>query len=267
MNWKKRHYLLLGLVFMTIGAWAQTEELWVQNGERNIYGVLNHQKETGKKQPLAIIVHGFNGSHDWGRNYFDTFSSMGYMCYTFDFPCGSANNRSDSNTMNMSIIDEKHDLEAIVNYFKKRPDVDASRIVLVGESQGGLVAALTAAEMPEDISQLVLVFPAIALGDNHDTRPIENMPDTTRIWDVPLGKRYFMELRDINSFDVIGRYEKPVLIIQGDNDNVVPLFSTQRAARRYKDVRMHIIHGAGHGFNDKEFEESLQPIKNFIKHD
>ena len=42
MNWKKRHYLLLGLVFMTIGAWAQTEELWVQNGERNIYGVLNH---------------------------------------------------------------------------------------------------------------------------------------------------------------------------------------------------------------------------------
>jgi hypothetical protein len=77
MNWKKRHYLLLGLVFMTIGAWAQTEELWVQNGERNIYGVLNHQKETGKKQPLAIIVHGFNGSHDWGRNYFDTFSSLG----------------------------------------------------------------------------------------------------------------------------------------------------------------------------------------------
>ena len=252
---------------MTIGAWAQTEELWVQNGERNIYGVLNHQKETGKKQPLAIIVHGFNGSHDWGRNYFDTFSSMGYMCYTFDFPCGSANNRSDSNTMNMSIVDEKHDLEAIVNYFKKRPDVDASKIVLVGESQGGLVAALTAAEMPEDISQLVLVFPAIALGDNHDTRPIENMPDTTRIWDVPLGKRYFMELRDIHSFDVIGRYEKPVLIIQGDNDNVVPLFSTQRAARRYKDVRMHIIHGAGHGFNAKEFEESLQPIKNFIKHD
>ncbi|MBP5647397.1 MAG: alpha/beta hydrolase [Bacteroidaceae bacterium] len=263
---KKRLILLSGLLLAVIGAWAQPEELWIRNGSHNIFGILNHRQGTGK-HPLAIIVHGFNGTHDGGLNYFDTFSSLGYMCYTFDFPNGSVNSRSGNNTMEMSVLDEQHDLEAIVRYFKTREDVDAGHIVLVGESQGGLVAALAAAYNPDDISQLVLVYPAISLGNSNDTRPVESMPDTTRIWGVPLGRRFYQELREIHSFDVIGRYEKPVLIVQGDADNVVSLQTTRTTLSKYKDAQLHVIHGAGHGFNGEEMKESLEQIRNFIKRD
>lgn len=262
---KKTFFLSFVLLMAAVGAWAQPEELWVKNGNRNIYGVLNRpQDATGDKFPLAIIVHGFNGTHDWGKNYFDTFSSLGYMCYTFDFPNGSVGSRSGNNTMEMSVLDEQHDLEAIIKYFKTRNDVDSTHIVLVGESQGGLVSALTAAYNPEEISQLVLVFPAIALGHSRDTRPIESLPDTMRVWNVPLGKRFYMELRQIHAYDVIGRYEKPVLIIQGDADNVVPLKSSELTLEKYKNARMHVISGAGHGFKPNEFKESLEQIVKFL---
>ena len=149
---------------------SNVEELWIRNGERHLYGVLSRPAHAKGKMPVAIIAHGFNGTHHFGRNYFDALNKLGYQVYTFDFACGSVNSRSDNNTMNMSILDEQSDLEAIVRYFKQQPDVDASRIVLIGESQGGLVSALTAASMPKDINRTILIFPALCIPDNWTAR-------------------------------------------------------------------------------------------------
>ena len=96
----------------------KTEELWITNNGRKLYGVLSRPDSSEEKQPLAIIAHGFNGTHDFGKNYFEPLNLLGYQCFTFDFACGSVNSRSDNNTMNMSILDEQSDLEAIINYFR-----------------------------------------------------------------------------------------------------------------------------------------------------
>ena len=248
---------------------SNVEELWIRNGERHLYGVLSRPAHAKGKMPVAIIAHGFNGTHHFGRNYFETLNKLGYQVYTFDFACGSVNSRSDNNTMNMSILDEQSDLEAIVRYFKQQPDVDASRIVLIGESQGGLVSALTAASMPKDISRTILIFPALCIPDNWTARypNLSDIPDTTRLWNVPMGRRFFTEVRDINVFERIGKYKRPVLIVQGDKDPVVSMKDSERAVKIYKDARLHVIPGAGHGFKPKEFEESLQQITLFLKED
>ena len=248
---------------------SNVEELWIRNGERHLYGVLSRPTHAKGKMPVAIIAHGFNGTHHFGRNYFETLNKLGYQVYTFDFACGSVNSRSDNNTMNMSILDEQSDLEAIVRYFKQQPDVDASRIVLIGESQGGLVSALTAASMPKDISRTILIFPALCIPDNWTARypNLSDIPDTTRLWNVPMGRRFFTEVRDINVFKRIGKYKRPVLIVQGDKDPVVSMKDSERAVKIYKDARLHVIPGAGHGFKPKEFEESLQQITLFLKED
>ena len=112
-----------------------------------------------------------------------------------------------------------------MRYFKSRPDVDKKNIVLLGESQGGLISALTAARMKKDIRKLVLVFPALCIPDNWNSRypQVTDIPDTTRIWRVPNGRRFFTEIRDMDPYKAVEAYESPVLIIHGDADAVVPL--------------------------------------------
>jgi pimeloyl-ACP methyl ester carboxylesterase len=162
----------------------------------------------------------------------------------------------------MSILDEQSDLRAIVNHFR-----GSGEIVLVGESQGGLVSALTAAQMRNDISKLVLVFPALCIPDNwreHYPR-LQDIPDTTQLWGVRLGRRFFEEIHDMKPLSMIGKYRGPVLIVQGDKDTVVSMKDSERAVQLYKDARLHVIPGAGHGFKPAELKEEMQQLEEFLK--
>ena len=241
--------------------------LWIENGDRQIYGVLNRPLGKEGRLPIAIVSHGFNGTHHFAQDYFGPLAEQGWMTYAFDFPCGSVNSRSDSNTMNMSILDEQSDLRAIINYFRNQPYVDPDRIMLIGESQGGLVSALTAAQMNKEVSELVLIYPALCIPNNWNSRypKLEDIPDTTRLWNVPMGRRFFEELRGMDAFRTMKKFQKPVLIIQGDADQVVLMEDSHRAAKTYKNARLHIIPGAGHGFKPKEWQEAIEQIKSFIK--
>ena len=248
------------------GEEGNTTTLWINNGERQIYGLLNRPTQSDGPLPIAIVSHGFNGSHRFAQDYFEALAELGWMTYTFDFPCGSLGSRSDANTMNMSILDEQSDLCAIVNYFLHQSYVDASRIMLIGESQGGLISALAAAEMPQQVSHLVLIYPAFCIPDNWNNRypRLEDIPDTTRLWNVPMGRRFFEELRSMNPFSSMERFKRPVLIIQGDADRIVSVQDSRRAAKSYPDARLHIISGAGHGFKARERQEAIEQIKFFL---
>lgn len=241
--------------------------LWIENGGRKIYGVLNRPVTAQGRLPIAIVSHGFNGTHHFAQDYFGPLAELGYMTYAFDFPCGSVFSRSDSNTMNMSVLDEQSDLRAIVNYFRRQPYVNPERIVLIGESQGGLVSALTAAQMRKEVSRLVLIYPALCIPDNWNERypRQEDIPDTTLMWGVPMGRRYFEEVRGMKVFDRIPKFHRPVLIVQGDADPVVSMEDSRRAVKLYKDARLHVIPGAGHGFKPNERKEAIEQIKAFLK--
>ena len=242
------------------------KELWIKHGEHPIYGILSTPDNGQKKHPIVISAHGFNGTHHFGRSYFKMLNEMGYMCYTFDFPCGGIESRTDNNTVKMSVIDEQKALEDVVRYFKSRSDVDKKNIVLLGSSQGGLIAALTAANMQKDISKLILEFPAFCLPDNWNSRypQLSDIPDTTRVWRVPIGRQFFLELRNMNPYKAVKAYHRPVLIIHGDADHVVPIDYSLRALKLYKDARLLEIPNAGHGFGAEDFQRSLACIQRFL---
>ena len=243
---------------------SSVEPLWIDNGSRHIYGELFTPQAVKKNKPIAIIAHGFNGTHDYARNYYETLGRLGYQCYAFDFPCGSVRSRSDNNTMNMSILDEVSDLKAIVKYFRSKGN---QHIVLVGESQGGLVSALTAAELKKEVSQLVLVYPALCIPDNWRQRypRKEDIQDVTELWGVKMGRRFFEEIHDMKPLDVIGQYRGPVLIVQGDADRVVSMDDSRRAQQLYAPgTKLHVIAGAGHGFKPNEFREEMEQLSTFL---
>ncbi len=241
------------------------EELWIDSDDRKVFGITSTPKNVDKKG-VAIVSHGFNGTHHFGRDYFKTLNSLGYIVYTLDFPNGSVNSRSDNNTMKMSLINMKDDVKNIVKHFKQRPDVDKNRIVLIGESQGGLVSVLAAAELKEQVSNLILIYPALCIADNWNERypTVESIPDTTRLWNVPMGRQYFEELKTIDTYGEITKYEGQVLIIHGTHDQIVPLSYSEKAMKTYKDAHLGVIPYAKHGFNKKEREVSNQFVEIFL---
>lgn len=237
-----------------------------QKNGKSIYGVISNPATKGK-HGVAIISHGFNGTHRFGRDYFKTLNDLGYVVYTFDFPCGSVNSLSDNNTMNMSVSDEKEALKEIVAYFKKQKNVDKGRIVLIGESQGGLVSALAASELKSQVSNLVLIYPALCIPDNWNDRypRMEDIPEVSEIWGVKLGRKFMMDIRDMKPFDVIGSYKGNVLIIHGTDDKVVPLDYSRRAEKTYEHATLKIINKAGHGFKPHERVLSNQYVREFLQ--
>ena len=80
-----------------------------------------------------------------------------------------------------------------------------------------------------------------------------------------MGKRFFLELRPIDVFSEIGKYKGPVLIVQGDKDQVVSMADSQKAVEIYRNARLHVIKGAGHGFKEQELQEYFQQVSTFLK--
>lgn len=261
-------FVCIILALLRPAAEVITDTLVIHNGDRQLFGILSRPAGSeGKRLPVAVIAHGFNGDHKYGMNYFGPLAEAGYMCYTFDFPCGGVNSTVDNNTVNMSVRDEVSDLTAAVNHFAASDFTDRERIVLIGESQGGLVASLTASAIPDRIHKLILCFPALGIPDNYNSRfdPPKEIPDTTYIWKVPIGKRFFTELRGMRPYEEMRNYHRPVLLLHGDKDPVVPLSGSERAVRTYSDACLKVIKGAGHGFGPEDFRLSTGYIRDFLR--
>jgi pimeloyl-ACP methyl ester carboxylesterase len=123
---------------------------------------------------------------------------------------------------------------------------------------GGMVSALAAAELGEEIAGLILVYPALSASDDarkgkalgarfdpHD--PPEEF--STKRPPVTLGRKFIEDAFAVeNWLDRIGAYKGPVLIIHGENDRVVPIIYSEMAASVYENVRFVRIPHAGHIF-------------------
>ena len=126
---------------------------------------------------------------------------------------------------------------------------------------------MAAAELQDTISALILIYPALCIPDNWNNHYPEEeaIPDTTRLWGVPLGRHFFQELREINVYETIIRYEGPVQIVHGSKDAIVPLSYSEEAMKRYQNAHIGVIPGAGHGFTPEQRAVSNSFIKEFLE--
>lgn len=264
--------LILFLVCMmqmaaTVHAFVvRTSDLWCQRGDNKIYGRLYRPDGATGKLPLVIISHGYNGSHQWGQPYAEALAARGFLCYCYDFCGGSNTSRSDGKTTDMSIFTERADLEAIIDYFKTQADVDTKRITLFGESQGGMVSAITAADRTADVANLVLFYPALSIVDDAKARypSLSQVPAQHDFWGMMLGHAFYEQLYDFDVWTEIAKFKKPVLLLHGDLDNVVNISYSNRASTTYKDVEYHVMNGAGHGFSGTFMTQALDYAQTFL---
>lgn len=131
-----------------------------------IFGLLYTPAEYKGKLPAVILSHGYNSSHRELLDMAECLAKSGFAAYCYDFCGGSAVSKSGGSSLDMSIETEISDLKAVIKTISETDHIDTDRIYLYGESQGGFVSALTAAQIPDKIAGEVLLYPAFCIPDN-----------------------------------------------------------------------------------------------------
>lgn len=218
------------------------------------------------KYPLVICSHGLGGSYTSCMEYAELLASHGLATYCFDFR-GGGGIRSDGKTTEMSLITEATDIQTIISAAKQWDFVDPNMIILLGESQGGAASAIAAARAVDDVNGLILCYPALLVHDavHEQFNSLDEVPDTFYFNWINAGRPYAADVWDYDVYSEIGNYEKPVLLMHGDRDGIVPISYAEHAAEVYPDVDYYVISGGGHGFYGNSLDDAFSHILNTCK--
>lgn len=245
------------------------EVRYCYKGDQKIFGQTYIPQGGSGKYPTIIIAHGYGSSYLGVKEFGEYLNTYGIASYVFDFCGGSNFSRSDGSMLEMSVMTEVADLNAVIDEVRQWDFVAPDQLFLMGESQGGLVSALTGASRAEEIRGMVLLYPAfnipkVALEPYGD---IANVPPVADVLGSKVGRIYFEDLAQVDLAAAFANFAQPVLIIHGDRDTLVPLANSQVALKKYRDAHLVVIPGADHGFYGKEVDRAAQEILKFIKNE
>ncbi len=226
----------------------------------------------GQDLPIAIVSHGFMANYQTTKGYANWFAEHGYAAFCFDFNGGGLMCSSDKDTTKMTIFTEEQDLKAVVAYAKSLPETDASSVTLMGCSQGGVVSGLVAADLQEEIAQLILFYPALCIPDDARAGSMmfakfdpANIPETFHCGPMKLGRDYAASVLKLDLIAEISRYPGRVLIVHGTDDKVVNYHYSERAQEAYQNATLRLIPQGQHGFSKKDDQCALDYVEQFIR--
>lgn len=243
------------------------EELFVERGENQIYGILYLPQDVQGPLPAVIYAHGYGGTHQNGTAYAQALVEKGDAVYCFDFCGGSPDSQSVGSTLGMSIFTEQEDLVAVIDAIGSREAIDPSHLYLLGSSQGGVVSAITTARQPDRIAGMILLYPAFILCEEANSlfADAAAIPDSYYFLWMEVGRAYFEPLIGYDVYEGIGDYTKDVWILHGDADTIVPLSSSKRAQDVYDHAGLLVLLGSGHDFYGDAQQEAIDAILDYLR--
>jgi pimeloyl-ACP methyl ester carboxylesterase len=142
----------------------KAEEVLYENKKAKTFigGTLTVPDEQEKKFPAILLISG-SGNQDRDENVAghkpflviaDHLSRRGFAVLRVDDRGVGA---SSGNPQLSTTSDFVTDVKASVNFLKSHAAVDPDKVFLVGHSEGGLIAIMTAAELKKDLAGIVLL--------------------------------------------------------------------------------------------------------------
>lgn len=212
----------------------------------------------GERCPMVVFCHGFGGRKEGPlfELVADSLQKHGIASIRFDF---NGHGESEGRFQDMTVLNEIEDAKKVVDYVKKLPYT--SKVALVGHSQGGVVASMTAGELNTDISSVVLMAPAAVLRDDairgsifgKQFNPLDP-PEFVELWPgQKLGAKYIKTAFSLPIYETAARYQGPALIIHGNADRVVPYTYGERYHQLWKGSEYVMQEYFDHGFGQNVY--------------
>lgn len=240
------------------------KEYYIDDDGIKIHAKLEMPKGVDKC-PLVIVVHGFTGDmeeeHITGAA--DAIVESGYAALRVEM---YGHGKSGGEFRNHTLYKWIGNMLAVIDHVKTLDFV--TDIYICGHSQGGLLVMLIAGMCPDILRGVIPMSPAWMipectrlgelLGDRMDPKHIPD--EFYQNGDNLLSGNYIRVAQTIHVEEQIERYDGPVLIIHGTDDETVPFEYGKKAAEMYKNAKLVPVEGDDHCFNFH-----LDAVKDAIK--
>ncbi len=205
----------------------------------------------GTQVPGLVISHGFPHLNQGGRLSARSFpelaeriaTEMGWMVLVYTFRgCGDSDG-------DFSLHGWRQDLLAAADHLRRLDDVHG--VWAAGFGTGGSLSICAAAIDP-DIRGVAAVASPADFDDwaSHPRRLLQHARDTgiIRSTSYPAAfEPWAREIRDVRALAVVHKVApRPLLILHGSEDDVVPVFDSRVLADAHGDADLRIIEGGGH---------------------
>jgi dipeptidyl aminopeptidase/acylaminoacyl peptidase len=137
---------------------VREEEISFKNGAVRLGGTLLLPERPGAA-PAIVFVHGAGPERRYASKFLaEFFVKQGIAALIYD---KRGTGESSGDWKRSSFEDLAEDVSAAVTFLKGRPEIDAARIGLMGSSQGGWIAPMAAAQIPDLAFLIVKSAPAV----------------------------------------------------------------------------------------------------------
>jgi dipeptidyl aminopeptidase/acylaminoacyl peptidase len=222
-------------------------------------GILVRPVESGPR-PAIIVLHGFQQAGTNGASLVEPlaaeFASLGYVGLALSMrgwpPSGGVDDCG---------LRQPDDIASALEWLAAQPGVDAARLAVIGYSQGGQVALLTATRTPR----------ARAIVAYYPVTDVERWKTTTSFSNIP---PYITSVCEPGGADLrspvaqAARITAPVLLVHGDADTRVPteqsLLLRDAMQRAGGAVQLVLVPGAAHGFSMDSDPSSRAAVLSFL---
>lgn len=220
-----------------------------------------------KKISTAILMHGFMASKEMYpiKHIGMSLADAGIAAVTFDF---NGHGRSYGKFRDMTILNEVDDALAVFDFVKKLDFV--KEIIMIGHSQGGVVASLCAGLLKDKLDALILLSPAAVVYDDVHNGHImnakfdpKNPPDKLWVMLHPLGKQYILTAQQLDIYGQVAHYTGHMCLIHGMRDNIVPYNYSVRYNKVCSQSKLLLIEDETHLLNVNK-PRLFEYILNFI---
>ncbi len=255
---------------------------WVENtvNQNKIYGRIFKPEsfDESRQYPVLIMSHGYNSRSEGADNaLIQNCIAKGMIVYTYDFCGGGKASKSDGKTVDMSILTEITDLESVLADIKALPYTDDGKIVLFGQSFGGLCTALTAPRHQEDIAGVILQAPALAYSIQGMFASKDEIPETTENNYMTVGKGFYLAFWDLDIQAEIAKWNKEIFVMVGTEDGMMPnvieisqvygdklAFYAESTEAVAIEKGVHVVKDAPHSFHREDFEKVMEEINRYL---
>ncbi|SEW14069.1 alpha/beta hydrolase family protein [Kaistella antarctica] len=244
----------------------------IKNAETQDFLADAYYQETRQKLPLVIFAHGYKGYKDWGAwdLMAKKFADAGFFFVKFNFSHNGTTLHQPTDFAdleafgNNNFSKEMSDYDEVLNHFYNDSKIDQDKVAIIGHSRGGGITVIKGFEDDRvkaivalaGVSNFKYRFPSQDRFEEWKTEGVMYSENKRTHQQMP---HYFQFYEDFEKnerrFDIqyaAQHLEKPLLIIQGTNDEAVKDKEAQLLNEWCKRSDLVMLENANHTFGAKE---------------